>query len=125
MEDPAKRKLLQKHLAEAGPLLQELVTLGFDIGTLDDLRHQRKSWKSAIPALLRWLPRISDLDVKENIVRCISVPWVGNQATAELIYEFKKYAPIDPQHINEDLRSLSKSADLLSPAWDCPALSTR
>jgi hypothetical protein len=66
IEDPAKRKLLQKHLAEAGPLLQEFVTLGFDIGTLDDLRHQRKSWKSAIPALLRWLPRISDLDVKEN-----------------------------------------------------------
>lgn len=107
-KDPATRELLQKHLADAAPLLQELAEVGYDLDTLDDLRHQGKPWKSALPVLLRWLPRISDLDLKENIVRCISVPWVGNEATAELIKEFKKYAPIDPDHA-EDLSGLSSA----------------
>ncbi|HEY1578783.1 MAG TPA: HEAT repeat domain-containing protein [Terracidiphilus sp.] len=106
LHDPEKRELLQKHHAIAAPLLDELVELGYDVDTLDDLRHQGKPWRSAIPALLRWLPRINDPDVKENIVRCISVPWVGNKATAELISEFKRYAPIDPDHV-EDLSNLS------------------
>jgi len=94
LEDPVKRKQFQKYLAIAGPLLDELAGLGYEIDTLDDLRHQRKPWKTALPVLLRWLPKIEDPSVKDSIVRCLSVPWVGNKATAELIEEFKKYAPI-------------------------------
>ena len=74
--------------------------------SLDDLRHLGRPWKSALPALLRWLPKIEDLNTKENIVRCLSVPWIGNRATAELISEFRKYAPIDPVRA-QDLSRLS------------------
>ena len=38
--------------------------------------------------------------MKESIIRCLSVPWVGKKATAELIEEFKQYAPILPKSIN-------------------------
>jgi hypothetical protein len=108
-KDPAKLKLFREHLLIAGPLLRELVDLGYDIDSLDDLRHQGKPWKTALPVLLRWLPKIDAPDVKENIVRCLSVPWTGHKATAELIVEFRKYAPIDPSHA-EDISHLSSAA---------------
>jgi len=108
LKDPAKLELRRKHLQSAARLLDELVELGYDIDTLDDLRQLGKPWKSAIPALVRWLPRINDPEVKENIVRCLSVPWTRDRATAELISEFRKFAPIDPDH-SQDLSSLSSA----------------
>jgi len=100
LTDPLKRQEFHKYLAIAGPLLNELGKLGYEIDTLDDLRHQGKEWKTALPSLLRWLPEIEDPGVKESVVRCLSVPWVENKATAELIEEFKKYAPILPKPTN-------------------------
>ena len=92
--DPARREQFRRYLVIAGPVLDELSGIGYQTDTLDDLRYQGKPWKTALPVLLRWLPKIDDPGVKESIVRCLSVPWVGSQATAELIEEFKKYAPI-------------------------------
>jgi hypothetical protein len=100
LEDPVKQEQFQRYLEIAGPLLDELEKLDYEIDTLDDLRHQGKPWKTALPALLRWLPKIDDPGLKDSIVRCLSVPWVGNNATAELIEEFKKYAPILPKPAN-------------------------
>jgi HEAT repeat protein len=40
--------------------------------------------------LLRWLPAVDEPGVKEDIVRGLSVSWVANRATAQLIEEFKK-----------------------------------
>ena len=125
LEDPVNRERVQKYLAIVGPLLEELTKLGYEINTLDDLRHQGKPWKTALPVLLRWLPRIEDPSVKESIVRCLSVPWVGNKATAELIEEFKKYAPILPKPTNpwvgNRLREIPEEEKKLGPyfslAW--------
>jgi HEAT repeat protein len=91
--DPAKREEFEKRLAIARPVLDELGELGYHVATLDDLKHEGKPWKRALPVLSRWLPRIDHPDVKESIVRCLSVPWIGNQATAQFIEEFKKAAP--------------------------------
>src|SRR3974390_2002855 len=41
-----------------------------------------KPWNAALPVLLRRLPRIDDPSLNESIVRCLSVPWIGNHATA-------------------------------------------
>lgn len=125
LEDPIGRERLREHIKIAGPILRELVRLGYDIDTLDDLRHQGKSWKSALPTLLRWLPRIDDPHVKDGILRCLSVPWVGNNATAELIEEFRRYAPILPNpasvRVGSKMRDLSdeekKAGPFFSLAW--------
>lgn len=97
---PTGRERFQNHLKIAGPILNELAELGYEIDTLDDLRHQGRPWKTALPTLLRWLPNMEDPCVKDSIVRGLSVPWAGNTATAELIDEFRKYAPILPNPTN-------------------------
>lgn len=113
-------------MAVAEPIIDELHKLGYKVRTLADLRHQDRNWKTALPLLLRWLPLVDDdLDIKQEIVRCLSVPWVGNKATAELIEEFKKYAPILPKPSNpwvgNQLREISdeekKAAPAFSLAW--------
>jgi len=83
---------MRKYLALVRPIVEELHELGYRIETLHDLRHQGKPWKTALPVLLRWLPKIDDPSLKEDIVRCLSVPWIGNHATSQLIQEFTKAA---------------------------------
>jgi len=47
--------------------------------------------------LLRWLSRVSDPKVKEEIVRALSVPWAKPAATAPLIEQFRVVADsVDP-----------------------------
>lgn len=125
LTDPKCIDNARNYFLIAGPLLDELAKLGYEIESLDDLRHQGKPWRTALPVLLRWLPKIEDPNVKNDIVRCLSVPWVGNKATAELIEEFKKYAPILPNPSNpwvgKQLRELSAEEKKLAPysglAW--------
>ena len=99
-QDPTRREVYEKNLAISQPIINDLVQMGYPIDALDDLKYTGKSWESAVPVLLRWLPQVSDLHLKETIVRYLSVPWGGNSATAELIEEFKKYAPILPKPLN-------------------------
>jgi len=125
LEDPVGQGQFQRYLVIAGPLLGELRRLGYHIDTIDDLRHQDQAWKAALPVLLHWLPKINDPSVKNGIVRCLSVPWIGNKATRELIEEFKKYAPILPKPTNpwvgKQLRELPEEEKKLGPyftlAW--------
>jgi hypothetical protein len=93
LEDPEKREQIRKNFAAAKPVIDQLVEVGYEIETLADLRHQGKPWKSALPVLLRWLPKVDSPDIKDEIVRCLSVPWLGNTGTALLIEEFRKAAP--------------------------------
>src|SRR4029077_12865783 len=119
LEDPVKREHFQRYLTIAGPVLDDLAKLGYEVDTLDDLRHLRRPWKTALPVLLRWLPKMEDPGVKESIIRALSVPWVGNKATAELIEEFKKYAPILPKPTNpwvgNQLREIQEEEKTLGP----------
>lgn len=94
LEDPVNRREFDKFEALTRPLIQELNELGYRIATIGDLRHLGKPWKSALPVLLHWLPKFDDPAVKQQIVRCLSVPWMGSTGTELFIHEFKKYAPI-------------------------------
>jgi hypothetical protein len=92
-EDPQKRTQIKENYAVAKPIIDELAGLGYRVETLGDLRHQGSAWKTALPLLLRWLPKIENPDIKAEIVSCLSVPWLGNKGTAALIEEFKKWSP--------------------------------
>lgn len=75
------------------PIVDELRAIGYAITSISNLRNLGVPWKTALPVLIRWLPLVTTPDIKEAIVRHLSVPWVGKVATAELIQEFKNALP--------------------------------
>jgi HEAT repeats len=93
-DDTNENKEYRREFASiARPIVKELTHLGYEVGSLDELRHVGRPWKSALPVLLKWLPMIQHPGVKQSIVRGLSVPWVGNRATGLLIQEFRKSPP--------------------------------
>lgn len=89
MELQRKRSIEMYSLASV-PVVADLAEAGFDVKWVSDLYHQNNSYKKAVPVLLKWLPRIDNLDVKEDIVRALSVPWAKPIAASALIAEFIK-----------------------------------
>jgi len=77
--------------ADAGPLIEELRRLGLDVRTVGELYNHALPYRSALPALLDWLPRVENPIVKEDIVRALSVPWArGTDAAMLLVSEFER-----------------------------------
>jgi len=74
----------------AEPVLKELGARGFRVNTIGELRQSNAEYRAAVPILLHWLSRISDPQVKEDIVRTLSVPWAKPAAAPALIEEFRK-----------------------------------
>ena len=74
----------------ARELLGALNAAGFSVESVGELRHKCLNYSRAIALLLDWLPRISDPDVKEDIVRTLSVPWARPVAALSLIAEFRR-----------------------------------
>ncbi|PKO11951.1 MAG: hypothetical protein CVU39_26515 [Chloroflexi bacterium HGW-Chloroflexi-10] len=72
------------------PVIADLAEAGFYLEWVSDLYSRKLNYKNAIPGLLKWLPRIDNLDVKEDIVRALSVPWAKSIAAPALIAEFYK-----------------------------------
>jgi HEAT repeats len=71
----------------AAPLTTELASAGYEISSLSDLA-QSNQYKGAIPILIKWLPKVTNVRVKETIVRDLSVPWAKGLAEAALLAEF-------------------------------------
>jgi hypothetical protein len=76
------------------PVVNDLRSIGYVIDSLDQLRQSSMRYRTAIPVLLKWLLRISAADVKESIVRTLSVPWARPEAIQPLIDEFRA-APLE------------------------------
>lgn len=86
-----------EHLAGEEPILVELAAAGYAVRSLSDLRESGRRYRDAVPVLLRWLPRVSDPRVKEQVVRALSVPWAKPAASKPMIEEFRKTdASMDP-----------------------------
>src|SRR5262245_10791435 len=96
-----RRASVESSAQAAAPLLRDLAAIGFHLDAVGDLRRSRTEYRSAVSTLLHWLPRILDLNVKEDIVRTLSVPWAKPDAAWGLIEEFE--AADGPAH--EGLRS--------------------
>ncbi len=74
----------------AAPIVKELVAAGFPVTTVADLHNKRLDYPAAIPILLAWLPKVDNLDVKQDIVRCLSVPYAKPMAASPLIDELRR-----------------------------------
>ncbi len=77
--------------ADAAPVVNALQAAGFPVGTIADLFNKKLNYRNAIPILVEWLPRVSNRDVKEDIVRALSVKWAV-AAGPLLVAEFRRAA---------------------------------
>ena len=81
----------QRYQAAAAPVFADLRAHGVAIDSqIKELRTASpKAYAIALPILTRWLPRIDDPDVKEDIVRTLSLRSARSAAPA-LIEEFRR-----------------------------------
>jgi hypothetical protein len=85
-----RQRLIAINSEASAPVLADLAEAGFNLEWISDLYSQKLNYKGVIPILLEWLPRIENLDVKEDIVRALSVPWAKSVAAPLLVSEFNK-----------------------------------
>lgn len=89
---PPGEKVDRSGLEErSGPtpgVITELRANCFDVTWVADLINRRMNYRPAIPILLKWLPRVDDVDLKQDIVRALSVPWARPSAAVRLVEEF-------------------------------------
>ncbi len=96
-EDRERERLAAIHAwrarydSDAAGIIQELRRAGFDVAGVGDLYNRKLSYKSAIPILVSWLPRVANPIVKEDIVRALSVKWARATAAPKLLVtEFER-----------------------------------
>jgi len=85
-----RRQALNHSLSNGAGLLAELVSAGFHVETVADLFNRKMDYKLAIPILLSWLPKISDSNLKEDVVRALTVSWAKPSAAYPLVQELRQ-----------------------------------
>ena len=75
----------------------ELQKVGIRINGVYDLVNSRRSYKEAIPVLVKLLPSIKDDRIKEGVVRALAVKEaVGGDVSRAMICEFEGISPSAP-----------------------------
>jgi hypothetical protein len=83
--------VVARNKADAAPVVGELRAAGFAIEGIADLFNRRLNYQKAIPILLAWLPKVTNPNVKEDIIRALSVKWAKRTvAAALLLVEFER-----------------------------------
>lgn len=88
-QEDDRRRNLESYRTAARDVLADLVATGFKVEAIGDLRRLGIPYQAAVPVLIRWLPRVQEAAVKEDIVRTLSVPWAGDAAPL-LLAEFER-----------------------------------
>lgn len=86
--DAKWHRAVEQNKLAANPIIEDLKEIGFSVESIDELRRSGAKYKAAVPVLLKWLPAIENVDIKEAIVRALSVPWAKPTAARPLIAEF-------------------------------------
>lgn len=97
-KDPAYAEYIRQVEIIVKPILDDLLRIGYKVADLAALRSHKDAWKASVPILLHWLPSVTHLNVKEEIIRLLGTPWTGNRATKYLIEEFRKTALEHPHY---------------------------
>lgn len=92
-EEAERLEQVAQRVAESAPLIAELRGVGLSLDTLGDLINRTDlpadAYARAVPILVEWLGKFSDLAVKEAIVRGLAARPAKAVARARLIEEFK------------------------------------
>lgn len=94
-QEERRRRLAEAYREAAAPLLAGLAAAGFDLASVGALRRPGREYQGAVPILLEWLPRIGNADVREDIVRSLSVPFAKPAAARALVAEFRRTTPAE------------------------------
>ena len=86
--DAEHERLVDLNRAASAPLAVELRTLGFAVEFPEDLYGH--DYRTAVPVLIDWLPRMDNPDVKASIARALAVEWAKPAAAKPLVHEFTK-----------------------------------
>ena len=97
-KDPKYAEYIREVRTILKPILDDLLKIGYKVERLSALRSHKDAWKASIPVLLHWLPSISHLNIRKEIIGLLGTPWTGNKATKYLIEEFRKTALDHPLH---------------------------
>ena len=73
-----------------GPILDSLRAVGYEVGSLAELRESGERYRDAIPTLVAALSEVVDTRVLMEVVRALSVPWAKPAATSTLIDLFQR-----------------------------------
>jgi hypothetical protein len=83
-----RQKRIQQNKDTESPIIEELNKAGFSIHWISDLHYIGSKYYGALPILAKWLPLIDNTDVKESIVRVLSIPWATSSIANFLLQEF-------------------------------------
>jgi HEAT repeat protein len=82
---------VSRNNADARPVLEDIGGRGLVVDSVADLFNKKLDYRAIVPILIDWLPRIDNRDVKEDIVRALSVKWAkGTPAARALVAEFER-----------------------------------
>jgi len=84
----------QRYRDVAGPMLAELADVGYPVQTVGQLPKLGEKYPDAVSVLVRWMQRVDDRYVKEDVIRALAVPWARAAAPA-LLAEFRGGDPAD------------------------------
>ncbi len=83
----------RRYAAEAAGLLSELDRAGFSVITLAELRKKGVGNKRVVPILASWLPRITYMPLKADLIATLGCRWARPDAAAPLVREFLRIDP--------------------------------
>ena len=91
--DETIRANVRRNLALQAPVIHALNSIGYDVRSLDELRRSGTPYRDAVPVLVEWLERTTDPNLKNSIVRALSVPWARPYAVPHLVRAFWQSQP--------------------------------
>jgi HEAT repeat protein len=84
------RENRRKYAVAATPLLAELADAGYQISSISELARSKINYRPAIPILLRWLPLVEYVPLKEDILEALCVRYARPIAAPVLIAEYRR-----------------------------------
>ena len=78
----------ENYAAELALVITDLDRIGFGVRDLAQLRRYGK-YRAAMPVLLKWFATVSSEEMKEDLVRTLSVPWAGPEVASAFVQGFK------------------------------------
>lgn len=83
----------RRYREAAAGLLSDLEAAGFSVDTLAQLRQRGVGGRGAVPVLVKWLPQVTYLPLKRDLIAALGSGWARPDAARPLVDEFRATDP--------------------------------